>query len=168
MRTELIVDALNMAFANPAAGRRCDLPFGPLEPEQHTRALTTAPSPELTVSSFATLERCRMRYSSQQLASRPRTKPRTDSPGPESPEPEEHYARGVVKFFKRDKGYGGIRSPDAPGDIWVHMSAIDMEGFRSLEAGQEVECRYERADQDSWKYRATWVRPLPKDDDAEA
>ena len=48
-----------------------------------------------------------------------------------------------------------------PGDVWVHSSVIDMPGVRDLSAGQAVEFRYELGHQDSWRYRATRVRPLP-------
>ena len=72
--------------------------------------------------------------------------------------------RGTVKFFRSDKGWGGIESDETPGDVWVHSSVIDMPGFRDLSAGQAVEFRYEPAQQDSWRYRATWVRPLPAPD----
>lgn len=67
---------------------------------------------------------------------------------------------GRVKFFKPEKGWGRIVSDDVPGDVWVHFSAIDMSGYKSLEEGQVVDFRYEEAPQDSWSYRATWVRPL--------
>jgi CspA family cold shock protein len=68
--------------------------------------------------------------------------------------------RGRVKFFRAEKGWGGIESPDTPGDVWVHFSNIDAEGYRSLDAGDEVEFRWEPAIQDSWRCRATWVRRL--------
>jgi len=71
--------------------------------------------------------------------------------------------RGQVKFFKADKGWGGIESEEAPGDVWVHVSVIEMQGFRTLSAGQSVEFRFEPANQDSWSYRATWVRPTDGD-----
>jgi len=66
--------------------------------------------------------------------------------------------RGRVKFFKADKGWGGIESDETPGDVWVHHSVIDATGYRTLVAGEEVEFRFEEANQDSWRYRATWVR----------
>ena len=79
----------------------------------------------------------------------------------ESP-PASPVARGRVKFFKADKGWGGIESDETPGDVWVHFSVIERaEGdYKSLDAGQQVEFAYERADQDSWRYRAVWVRPV--------
>lgn len=71
-------------------------------------------------------------------------------------------ARGTVKFFKADKGYGAITSPELPEglDAWVHFSAIEMSGFRSLEPGDEVEFDYEPAHQDSFRFVATRVHKL--------
>jgi CspA family cold shock protein len=82
-------------------------------------------------------------------------------------EPRSPVCRGRVKFFKPDKGWGGIESDDVPGDVWVHASVIECVGFRELTAGSEVEFRYEEARQDSWRYRATWVRELPADSAAQ-
>jgi CspA family cold shock protein len=45
---------------------------------------------------------------------------------------------GTVKWFNNDKGYGFIER-DAGGDIFVHYSAIQGSGYRSLEDGQRVE-----------------------------
>ncbi|MFJ4657702.1 cold-shock protein [Nocardia sp. NPDC088792] len=71
-------------------------------------------------------------------------------------------ANGVVKFFETEKGWGAIASPDLPGghDAWVHFSAIEGTGFRALEAGDRVTFEYEAVRQDSFHYRATWVRKL--------
>jgi CspA family cold shock protein len=68
--------------------------------------------------------------------------------------------RGRVKFFRPEKGWGGIVSADVPGDVWVHFSVIEGDGYRELNDGEEVEFRYEEAQQDSWRYRATFVRRL--------
>ena len=47
-------------------------------------------------------------------------------------------ARGTVKWFNASKGYGFITQEDGE-DIFVHFSAIQAEGFKTLEEGQEVE-----------------------------
>lgn len=47
-------------------------------------------------------------------------------------------AQGTVKWFNSEKGYGFI-AVDGGQDIFVHYTAIDMEGYRSLEDGQRVE-----------------------------
>ncbi|MDR7527635.1 MAG: cold shock domain-containing protein [Armatimonadota bacterium] len=46
--------------------------------------------------------------------------------------------RGEVKWFNPEKGYGFIARDDGR-DVFVHYSAIQMEGFRTLEEGQLVE-----------------------------
>jgi cold shock protein len=46
--------------------------------------------------------------------------------------------RGTVKWFNNQKGYGFI-TPESGADVFVHHSAIQDEGFKSLEEGQEVE-----------------------------
>ncbi len=48
-------------------------------------------------------------------------------------------AKGTVKWFNDKKGFGFIVNPDLNGDIFVHFSAIQAEGFRSLKEGEEVE-----------------------------
>ncbi|MGI8657063.1 MAG: cold shock domain-containing protein [Pyrinomonadaceae bacterium] len=45
---------------------------------------------------------------------------------------------GKVKWFNNSKGYGFIEQPGAT-DIFVHYSAIQGDGFKTLEEGQEVE-----------------------------
>lgn len=47
-------------------------------------------------------------------------------------------AKGNVKWFNDAKGYGFISRPDGP-DVFVHHTAIQGEGFRTLSEGQEVE-----------------------------
>jgi cold shock protein len=47
-------------------------------------------------------------------------------------------AQGTVKWFNAEKGYGFI-AVDGGNDLFVHYTAIDMEGYRSLEDGQRVE-----------------------------
>jgi len=45
---------------------------------------------------------------------------------------------GTVKWFNATKGYGFITSEDGK-DVFVHYSAIDMKGFKTLEEGDKVE-----------------------------
>ncbi len=45
---------------------------------------------------------------------------------------------GKVKWFDAQKGYGFIEREDGD-DVFVHFSAIEDEGFKTLEEGQEVE-----------------------------
>ena len=47
-------------------------------------------------------------------------------------------ATGTVKWFNNAKGYGFIRPDSGGDDIFAHYSTIEMEGYRSLKAGQEV------------------------------
>jgi cold shock protein len=46
--------------------------------------------------------------------------------------------QGTVKWFSNEKGYGFIARPEGD-DVFVHFSAIDMDGYKSLTEGQEVE-----------------------------
>lgn len=45
---------------------------------------------------------------------------------------------GTVKWFNNEKGYGFL-TPEEGEDVFVHQSAIQMEGYRSLAEGQKVE-----------------------------
>jgi len=46
--------------------------------------------------------------------------------------------KGTVKWFNNQKGYGFI-SDESGNDVFVHYSGLSMDGFKSLEEGQEVE-----------------------------
>lgn len=45
---------------------------------------------------------------------------------------------GTVKWFNNAKGYGFILCADGEGDVFAHYSAIQMDGYKTLKAGQEV------------------------------
>ncbi len=46
---------------------------------------------------------------------------------------------GIVKWFNDSKGYGFIERDSGQADVFVHFSAIQSDGFRSLSEGQRVE-----------------------------
>ncbi|MEO0248689.1 MAG: cold shock domain-containing protein [candidate division WOR-3 bacterium] len=50
---------------------------------------------------------------------------------------------GKVKWFNASKGYGFIEREGGP-DVFVHFSAIQMEGYKTLQEGQEVEFEIEQ------------------------
>ena len=45
---------------------------------------------------------------------------------------------GVVKWFDAKKGYGFVVSSEVEGDVFVHYTKIQMEGFKKLETGENV------------------------------
>lgn len=47
-------------------------------------------------------------------------------------------SKGTVKWFNNQKGYGFI-SDEAGNDVFVHYSGLNMEGYKTLNEGQEVE-----------------------------
>jgi CspA family cold shock protein len=48
-------------------------------------------------------------------------------------------AQGTVKWFNPDKGFGFIAPDDGGADVFVHFSAIQTNGYRTLEENQKVE-----------------------------
>jgi CspA family cold shock protein len=53
--------------------------------------------------------------------------------------------KGVVKWFDADKGYGFISSAEGK-DIFVHFSAIQIEGYKTLAEGDQVEFEVKNGD----------------------
>jgi CspA family cold shock protein len=46
---------------------------------------------------------------------------------------------GTVKWFNASKGYGFITPSDGGDDVFAHYSAIEMDGYKTLKEGQQVE-----------------------------
>ncbi len=65
-------------------------------------------------------------------------------------------AEGTVKWFSNEKGYGFITGADGD-DVFVHFSAIEMDGYKSLTEGQRVQ--FEVTEGPKGKQAAN-VRPL--------
>lgn len=55
-------------------------------------------------------------------------------------------ARGTVKWFNEKKGFGFIAQDGGGPDVFVHFSAIQIDGFKTLQEGQAVE--YDLVDSD--------------------
>jgi len=53
--------------------------------------------------------------------------------------------RGKVKWFNDSKGYGFI-APETGDDVFVHFTAIQMDGFKTLREGEDVEFEVETRD----------------------
>ena len=67
---------------------------------------------------------------------------------------------GTVKWLNNGKGYGFISNDDGGEDIFVHFSAIQQDGYRSLKEGQKVTFETEPDPKDSGKLRAINVVPV--------
>lgn len=64
---------------------------------------------------------------------------------------------GTVKWFNDQKGFGFITNEENGEDVFVHFSAINSNGFKSLAEGQRVTFDTERDPKDSRKLRAVNV-----------
>ena len=64
---------------------------------------------------------------------------------------------GTVIWFNNEKGFGFISNDDGSGDVFVHFSAIQAEGFRTLAEGQKVSYDTEPDPKDPGKLRAVNV-----------
>jgi len=66
-------------------------------------------------------------------------------------------AQGTVKWFSNEKGYGFIERGQGEEDVFVHFSAITMDGYKSLAEGQRVEFDVVQGDKG---LQATNVQPI--------
>ncbi len=71
---------------------------------------------------------------------------------------------GRVKWFNNAKGYGFVLPEDSDEDYFAHYSSIQMEGYKTLKAGQLVE--YDVLDGPKGSH-AVNIRPLESEDDVE-
>ena len=69
-------------------------------------------------------------------------------------------SNGTVKWFNADKGYGFIANDDGGEDVFVHFSAIQSDGFKTLEEGQKCTFDTEVDPKNSSKLRAVNVQAL--------
>ena len=69
---------------------------------------------------------------------------------------------GTIKWFSNAKGFGFILPNDGEGDIFVHYSAINIQGYKTLKAGQLVGYETERGDKG---LHATNITPVESDKD---
>ena len=69
-------------------------------------------------------------------------------------------AHGTVKWFNNAKGFGFIRPDDGGEDIFAHYSTIQMDGYRTLKAGQDV--NYELNEGPKGHHAAS-ITPVEKD-----
>lgn len=65
--------------------------------------------------------------------------------------------KGTVKWFNAEKGYGFISNDEGGNDVFVHFSAIQVEGFKTLTEGQKVTFDTEADPKNSEKLRAVNV-----------
>ncbi|WNX86597.1 cold-shock protein [Agathobaculum sp. NTUH-O15-33] len=66
---------------------------------------------------------------------------------------------GTVKWFNAEKGFGFIQNDDGSDDLFVHFSAIQSDGYKSLNEGQRVSFESEVDPKNSSKMRAVNVIP---------
>lgn len=69
-------------------------------------------------------------------------------------------ATGRVKWFNNAKGYGFVRPDNGGDDLFVHYSYIQMEGYRTLKAGQPISYEIKPVDKGS---HAVNITLLPED-----
>jgi CspA family cold shock protein len=65
---------------------------------------------------------------------------------------------GTVKWFNADKGFGFIANDNGSADVFVHFSAINSDGFKTLQEGQKVTFDVEKDPKDSRRLRAVNVQ----------
>jgi CspA family cold shock protein len=75
-----------------------------------------------------------------------------------------HVIATVVEW-REDEGWGVAFAEEVPEGIWIHFSALQMDGYRALEPGARVDLILEgplASDQDGYRYRASSARPVQR------
>ena len=67
---------------------------------------------------------------------------------------------GTVKWFNAEKGFGFISDDNGGDDVFVHFSAIQIDGYKTLSEGPKVTYDTEQDTRDSSKIRAVNVCPV--------
>ncbi|HCH3817634.1 TPA: cold shock domain-containing protein CspD [Vibrio parahaemolyticus] len=70
-------------------------------------------------------------------------------------------ATGTVKWFNNAKGFGFICSDEEEGDIFAHYSTIQMDGYRTLKAGQQVSYEIEKVQRVATQVALCQLKPKP-------
>ena len=73
--------------------------------------------------------------------------------------------RGTVKWFNNAKGFGFILPEGGGEDLFAHYSSIEMDGYRTLKAGQDVTFDVEEGDKG---LHASHIKPTQKQDNQDA
>ena len=68
--------------------------------------------------------------------------------------------QGTVKWFNAEKGYGFLSNDEGGDDVFVHFSAIQVDGYKTLNEGQKITFDVEPDPKNSSKMRAVNVKPL--------
>lgn len=74
-------------------------------------------------------------------------------------------SRGIVRFWKREEGWGAIDCAQTPGGCWVHFSEVSGAGFRILTPGQEVTFEWQKTSGsvEGFAFVATCVQSVEAD-----
>jgi CspA family cold shock protein len=71
-----------------------------------------------------------------------------------------YSTKARVQEFSNAKGWGVLSSVNGSGDgIWFHWSVIEVDGYKTVEAGTLCDVEVETAEQDGYHFRAVAVRP---------
>jgi len=77
-------------------------------------------------------------------------------------------ARGKVKWFNNAKGFGFIRPDTGGDDLFVHYSYVDMDGYKSLKAGEPVDYDVREAPLGLHAINVICLEPRPENETEEA